>query len=640
MFRDEELGMNRRITRRDFLNGSLVCAATARQMSAAARRGIFPQDQEGYYPPALMGLRGSHDGAFEIAHQLRDSMSSKGNVAAVRTGERYDLVVAGAGISGLSAAYFYRQRFGRHAKILLLDNHDDFGGHAKRNEFNVAKRRLITYGGTISIESPFPYSRVAQDLMATLAIDPVQLSAETKKLARRPFRGLKSAVFFDKEAFGADSLVVGIPRLGREGEWKEFLAKTPLALEVQRDILRLEAEEVDYLPGLSSAEKKEILSRMSYRNFLTNVVKVNHGVLAYYQRRPHGLFGVGIDAINALDCWALHYPGFGGMNLEPGVIARMGFTARGEATPQTPYNFHFPDGNASIARAMVRLLWPSSASGHTAQDIVTAKFDYRAFDRPDSSIRMRFGSTMIGARHHGEPGSARSVDLSYARAKAVYQVSAKHVVLACWNMVIPYLCPELPSEQKEALKYGVKVPLVYTAVALRDWKAFERLGIRHVATPGMYHSEFHLEEPTTIGDYRASPSTSGEPVIVRMERTPCKAGLSERDQHHVGQHELLTTPFSSFERNVREQLARVLGAGGFDPARDIDAIVVNRWPHGYAYEYNHLFDPEWPKGERPCDVARRCFGRIAIANSDAAAAAYTDQAIDQAFRAVQDLPNP
>ena len=105
----------------------------------------------------------------------------------------------------------------------------------------------------------------------------------------------------------------------------------------------------------------------------------------------------------------------------------------------------------------------------------------------------------------------------------------------------------------------------------------------------------------------------------------------------MGRIELFSTTFETFERNIRDQLGRSLAGGGFDPARDITAITVNRWPHGYAYQYNSLFDDFWMKGgEQPCQVARKPFGRIAIANADAAAYSYTDAAIDQAHRAVQE----
>jgi spermidine dehydrogenase len=312
------------------------------------------------------------------------------------------------------------------------------------------------------------------------------------------------------------------------------------------------------------------------------------------------------------------------------------FTALGEVTPQEEFHFHFPDGNASIARMLVRSLVPGSASGNTAEDIVTAKMDYGRLDPKDSPIRIRLNSTAVLARHIGDSASAKQVEVVYGRGQKAYSVHAKAAVLACWNMVIPYLCPDLPAEQKEALHYGVKVPLVYSVVGLRNWTAFHKLGIRGISCPGMYHTSMNLDQAVNIGEYK-SPGSPDEPILVHMLRTPCQPGLSAREQQRAGHYELLATPFEAFERNIREQFVRVLDGGGFDPARDIEAITINRWPHGYAYEYNPLWDPDWPEGKRPCDIARRRFGRITIANSDAAAAAYTDQAIDQGYRAVQEL---
>jgi spermidine dehydrogenase len=315
----------------------------------------------------------------------------------------------------------------------------------------------------------------------------------------------------------------------------------------------------------------------------------------------------------------------------------MSFTARGDATPKPSYNFHFPDGNASVARLLMRALIPDALPGRTAEDSVLAKFDYGKLDRPESPIRIRLGSTAARVRHTGPIASAKEVDVAYLREKKVYNVRAKGVVLACWNMMIPYVCPDLPQKQKEALRYGVKVPLVYTSVALKNWTAFHKLGINGASTPGMYHTGVRLETPTVIGGYNPTPKSPDDSILVRMTRTPCKPGLPAREQQRAGHVELFMTPFTTFERNIRDQLARVLKDGGFDPARDIDAITVNRWPHGYAYEYNPLWDPDWPPGQSPCEIGRKPFGRITIANSDAAAAAYTDQAMDQAYRAVNEL---
>ena len=640
--------MDRPITRRDFLNGVAIgvggAVASAWLPGMASGDDKLPpsaQDVPGYYPPALTGMRGSHPGSYEVAHALRDGKFWETVGKPVETGESYDLVVVGGGMSGLASAYFYRKHAGTDARILILDNHDDFGGHAKRNEFRPGGRLLLANGGTVGIDSPFPYSKEASGLLNELGIDPPAL--QKKCVDREVYKGFGSAVFFDKETFGVDRLVTGAPgrsygqSAANSKPWAEFLAKTPLSSEAQRDIARIEEDKVDYLPGLAQEEKKARLSKTSYKDFLLQIVKAHPDVIPFYQSRTHGLYGIGIDAVPALDCWAIHFPGFQGMGLDRVPSKGLTFTALGEVTPQPgDYHFHFPDGNASIARMLVRSLIPGSAPGDTAEDIVTAKVDYNRLDGSNAPVRLRLNSTAVQVRNLGDPSSSKEVEVVYGRDKKAYRVRAKGAVLACWNMVIPYMCAELPEKQKTALHYGVKVPLVYTVVAIRERAAFDKLGVRAVSCPGMYHSSVGLDQPINIGDYKF-PQTAEDPVLVRMLRTPCQPGLSAREQQRFGHYELLATSFETFERNIRDQLARVLGEGGFDPARDITAITVNRWPHGYAYEYNPLWDPDWPEGQRPCDIARKPFGRITIANSDAAAAAYTDQAIDQGYRAVQEL---
>ena len=621
---DRELGMGRAITRRDFLNGAAVAIGA---LGGGDR--VLALDGE-YYPPALTGMRGSHAGSFEVMHALRDAKSIEQFGNPTETGEMYDLVVAGGGISGLAAAYFYRARAGPNARILILDNHDDFGGHAKRNEFRVrGGRLLLANGGTYAIESPTPYSLVAHGLLDELGVHPAVL--DKKCTDADAYRGVGNGFFFDKVTFGVDRLVTGVPEGNGAAEWRAFLGKSPLSATAQRDILRLQEDKADYLPRLSEAEKKRVLAKTSYRDFLAKHAQVTSEAIAFYQTRTHDLYGVGIDAVNALDCWAYRYPGFGGMKLARVPGPGLGYTARGEVTKREPYFFHFPDGNASIARLLVRSLIPGAIPGKTAEDIVLAKADYSKLDRSSSPVRIRLNSTAVSVRD-----SSGGVDVEYVTGGRLYRVRGRAVVMACWNMVIPYVCPQLPAEQKEALRYGAKVPLVYTVVELRNWRVFHELGVRSVDAPGMYHTSMYLDDAVDIGGYR-SPRKPDDPILLRMLRTPCKPGLPERDQHRLGRYDLLATSFDTFERKIRDQLARTLGTSGFDAADDVEAITVNRWPHGYAYEYNSLFDPEWPAGERPCDIARRPFGNIAIANSDAAAAAYTDQAIDQAHRAVTEL---
>jgi spermidine dehydrogenase len=368
---------------------------------------------------------------------------------------------------------------------------------------------------------------------------------------------------------------------------------------------------------------------------LLNVVKADPGVIPFYQARTHDEWGVGIEAVSALDVWTFDFPGFQGLDLDSGAAPHMGSSAAGYADAGS-YTFHFPDGNASIARLLVRDLIPESIPGESAEDIVAARLDYSLLDRRSSDVRIRLGSTAMRVRNVGDPSSATAVEVIYSRAGELKSLQARSCVLACYNMIIPYVCPDLPEEQKAALAYAVKTPMVYTTVALRNWTAFAKLGVWQVHAPGSYHPRLFLNPVVDIGGYR-SPRTPDAPILLQMVRAAVQPGLPERDQHRAGQLEILSTSFATFEQRIRDQLTRMLGPGGFDAARDITAITVNRWPHGYAYEYNPLFDPDWPEGKAPHEIGRARFGRITIANSDAGASAYTDSAIDQADRAVREL---
>ena len=640
--RDRELGLDRPITRRDFLNGVALGSAGV----LLTPRVVLALDR---YPPALTGLRGSHDGSFEAAHALKDGVFWDSAGSPRDTGEVYDLVVVGAGISGLAAAHFFREAAGPRSRVLILDNHDDFGGHARRNEFTLDGRVLIGYGGTFAIDSAGPWSAVAKALVRDLGVDVGRLRAVVDE-ALYPSLGMTRGIFFDRETFGADRLM-SEPRLAWFGEnepreatvppasaaeWADFLARAPLSEAARRDLLRLRQETVDYLPGLTSEEKKARLARMSYADFVTKIAGGHPDVLPFFQARPHSLYGVGIDAVPAQDAWAMGYPGFQGMGLEKGPAPGMNLDAIPWADPE-PYFFHFPDGNATLARLLVRRLIPAAIPGRTADDIVTARADYSRLDEDGAPVRLRLESTAVRVTHRGEPASAREVEVVYARGWRLETVRARRCILACWNSVIPHICRELPPEQRDALALAIKVPLVYTSVLLRDWKPFVKAGVYAIHAPGSYHSTVNLNLAVSLGEHRFARGPE-EPIVLHMSRAPCRPGLPAREQHAAGQAELLATPFSTYERKIREQLAAMLGPSGFDPARDIGAITVNRWPHGYAYQYNSLFDPFWlGNGETPCQRARRPFGLLAVANSDAAAYAYTDAAIDEAFRAVQEV---
>jgi len=637
--KDRQLGMDREITRRDFLNGVAVGvggavaagALGAEPLLAAGMAGDYPgsdaapEKAADYYPPAKTGMRGNHDGTFTYAHLLRDGMNWNEIGKDADTRESYDLVVVGGGISGLAAAYFYRQQAGAKARILILDNHDDFGGHAKRNEFTSGGRMVLSYGGTQSIESPGSYSKVAAALIKEIGID---VQRFYKDYDRTLYEKLGTACFFDKETFGRDAMLTGM----NATPWPQFLERAPLTDLARQDIARVYTEKVDYLLGLSREEKAAQLSKISYAEYLTKYCKMTPEALPFFQAMPHDLFGVGIDAVSAMACYdnpddyeSFTYAGFDGL----------GF---GERAKEEPYIFHFPDGNASVARLLVRALIPGAMPGSTMDDVVTARADYSKLDVADAALRIRLNSTVVHVSQTGASGSGSQapVAVAYERAGKLQQVRGAKCVLACYNVMIPYICPELPASQKSALAYLVKTPLVYTHVALRNWEAFSKLGIRQVVAPGGYHTHTALDFPVSIGNYKF-PGTPSDPAVLFMLRTPCKPGLPMREQYRAGRRELMDTPFATFENNIRDQLQRMLAGGGFDASRDIAGITVNRWAHGYAYTPNPLFDPDWNEEEKPWVIGRKRFGNIAIANSDAGANAYTNEAIDQAFRAVNDL---
>ena len=626
--RDRNLGINRSISRRDFVGGVGVALSGSLLSCTWAQTEIPPdpalygrtsQDSGASYPPTRTGLRGNHPGSFEVAHQLQQGKRWDA-AEAEDTGESYDLVVVGGGLSGLSAAWFYRD-VAPDARILILDNHDDFGGHAKRNEFWSGNKMLLSHGGTINIEDFNQYGRDAQRMIRSLGIDPSRYHEFQDQDLHRKLN-LRSGVFFSREIFGTDRLVAGPGK----PSWREFLAKTPLSQVAREDIARLYETRVDYLAGLSQQEKRNRLRQMSYKDFLVELAGVNPESLAILQRDSY--WAIGIDALSAWTATTDASPGTRGL----------GFSSESSQ----PMYFRFPDGNASVARLLVRSLIPAVAPGTTMEDIVSAHFDYSRLDEMDSPVRLRLESTVVGVRHLGYPQTAQEVEITFVRDGRAKRVRARRTILACYNSVIPYLCTELPEEQKLALSLSLKAPLVYTSVLIRNWHAFANLGVNNVHCPGCYFGSIGLSRPISIGDYHHAKSPA-EPTIVNMYRTPLTPGLPAQEQWRAGRYDLLSTTFETFERNIRDQLNRILSPGGFDAALDIEAITVNRWPHGYAYGQNpetgevayHLDDV--PPDKAPWLAARRSFGLIAIANSDAGANAMSETAIGQAHRAVMEL---
>jgi spermidine dehydrogenase len=614
------LGMDMPITRRNFINGVAFSIAAFRGLEAFA--GQAAATGASNYPPLLQGLRGNIPSAVDVFNPITAGRYGQFPVPDADIREEYDLVIVGAGISGLAAAHFYRLGLGPKYKILILDNHDDFGGHAKRNEFRYQGKTFLGYGGTMGIATPFPYSHGAKALVKELGIEVSRNSEFLNRGIEQNYK-LISGMFFDKEHFGEDRLVPGNGRL----PWPDFLAKAPLSDAARKDLVRLYGKNPDYMPGMSVEEKKAKLARMSYQDYLLKVAKITPDALPFFLGQG-GRNNKRVDTTPALEAAERGSIGFDGLGLN--------FEERFR---ENSYTFHFPDGNSSLARLLINRLIPSAVPGKQDMNtIVQAKVDYSQLDLPDSSIRIRLSSPVVRVLHDGNPEKARTVRIAYLNADKVYAVRAQNCILACYNRLIPYLMPEIPKDQKQALEYPVKVPMMYTNVLIRKWTAFQKLGVSRIQAPGMYYTNTSLDPGSTVGGYQGV-TTPEEPILVHLTRNPNKpgAGLNRKEQNAAGQHELLTMTFEEHEFKIREQLSRMLGPGGFNAQEDIAAITVNRWPYGYAYTYDTLNDPDVPPEARPHVIGRRRFGLVSIANSDAGAAAFTNQAIDEADRAVEEL---
>lgn len=616
------------ISRRDFLNGaalSLTAGATLSPLDVLAMSGNQPL----YYPPALTGLRGSHPGSFEIAHAMVFSGAELERPAS-HTESIYDLVVVGGGVSGLSAAHLWQDREGGDQSVLVLDNHDDFGGHAKRNEFSVDGETLISYGGSQSLESPGSYSKVSKTVIEAIGIRPEKFYDYFDRSFNEN-HNLSPAVYFSAENYGKDLTLPNVFGSYLEKGDKSSIGKVveqyPISTAAKTSLLQLLTTKTGYLEDLSREERVDYCRSISYTDFLRKHANVPEDLIVIIRDLFKGYWGFGFNALSTLEAHEMGAPGSYYLDLhDPSATEEDG----------EPYIFHFPDGNASVARALVRKLIPAAVPGSTQEDLVTAAVDYDRLDRPSNATRVRLNSMAIDVRHTPDE---RHVDVTYVRNGKTEMVRAKHVVMACYNSIIPHICPEFPDEQRAAIDKAIKTPLVYVSIAVTNWRAMANMGCSRIYEPqAPLMSSFGLDFPVSIGDYRFATGPDS-PTVLHGSYLPTMEidGLSHREMLNEGRRQLLEKSFDDYETLIVSQLERSLRPGGFDAERDIAGITVNRWPHGYAYEYNNLFDSaEFSPENGPHILGRKQVGRISIANSDSSAYAYIDGAIDAADRAVNE----
>ena len=633
-----------KITRRDFLDGVAMMGGVA-ALSPLHVFGEHTQEElsVGVYPPTLTGLRGNHPGSYDVAHAL--ARGGQRPTEFEEVDNVYDLVVVGAGISGLTAAYLFRKRFGAAAKILLLDNHDDFGGHARRNEFTADGRTLLGVGGSLNLEQA-AMGDSARSLLEEIGVDFTSLrqGIEPDYVIYDPMSS--HGLYLNASVYGTDRAMNGQWNLtwAGAGDFQSAIRSLQLPPSDEQGLINLISGEQDFLPGMSAQEREQFMHSTSYESFLSEHVGLSPGAVQITEPWIKALFGVSVASVSIYEAL---YTG------APGAAALLPPTS--EASDADPENAEtqapeaenpdadrypiYPDGNASVARLLVRHLIPAVAAANTEENteenIVTSIFDYTQLDREGAPVRLRLNSTAVNVRNRDDG----LVDASYVVAGKAQTVRAKHCILAGYGGMVPHLCPELPPAQKESLAYGVKVPFICTNVLLRSGAAVRKAGVSGYQCPGSFYSLVATAPPVSQGNFQP-PTKLDDPVVVWMIHAaapPASGDQSSRDLYRLGRHQLLSMSFEDIEAATLSQLSGMFGATGFNAETDVEGITANRWAHGYAYEYMELHDPAWPDGEAPHELGRAPIGRISIANSDSEAHAYVQSAIDAAIRAVDEV---
>ena len=406
--------------------------------------------------PVCCSQRGSHEGSFEVAHDL--AWRGKRPDQYQTLNEHYDLVVVGAGMSGLAAAHFYRKKMGPDARILVLDNHDDFGGHAKRNEFHQGGRMMLSLGGAQNVENPAGYSKPASSLMHAIGIDDDFVASMDANTPADQFLAGELDAPNGVSLPGSDghTTLAGnwlATMYGGEG-YEDYVRKLPIPSSEQDKFIDFFGGKRDFLDDLSLSETWEYINTVSYNRYLLDRVKLEETSLPVMNAMLVHLTGMSGWNLSVLEGITMGGPGIKSL----GWLARTSASIAGAFMDSLLNVKMFPDGNASVARLIVQKLVPEVAPDMQGPEgVAVARFNYDALDRANQPTRIRLNSTVVGAREI----DGKHVEIDYVQKDQALRVTADHCVMACYNAIIPHLCPQMPEAQKEGLSYGVKTPFVY-----------------------------------------------------------------------------------------------------------------------------------------------------------------------------------
>jgi len=610
------LGMNRPITRRDFLQGTaLIIAGAAFGCNRGNDSKISSTNHN--YPPNLTGLRGQDLVSTTLAHGVRDGKFAQLPGDVVDTGEEYDLVVIGAGLAGLAAAYVYHREKKGRCKILILDNHDDFGGHARRNTFQWQGTALIGPGGTFALEEPEHSPAEAVEIFNELGIDPKHMESYRDDEFNKRFE-LSSGVFFDDRIYPSitSKWVNGF----YDTPYADFFARSPLSTETYSELVELYTTRKNYLSGVEDLEK--VLAEMSWEKFIREKMGLGDDAVRFANLYATDLVGLGCDAVSALSGYEVG-PGFAGMGGEG--FQEVDGILRYAYDPKS----RFPDGNHTIARRLLQAILPEAVpGGNTMEEVFNSTVDYSSFDKKENNVRVRLRSMAVRVQHEGDVSRAQNVIVHYSQPDGkVYRVRSRSAVMAGWGMVAKHIVPEFPAEQLGALDKYRYCSAVYINVLLKHWRPIAELGMYEMYLPGGYCTWMHIADPLHVGTYRPEYHPD-KPTLLSMYKYIYKPGLDPDEQMILGRMEMENKPFEEYEREIRAELQHLFGSHGFSAADDILAITVNRWGHGYNF-----FKGPKSADDKPYVRGRKKLGRISFAGADAGGSPWTQLALQQGRRA-------